>query len=439
MRGPPDDHSPGRPRGRGGRRRGCGPRPRRPPRGACRARGLGPQGPRRPQRPRAHHEPARRAPARGRRPQRGGGGRPGPARVIARVDRRPARRHPGVLRAAARRLGRARGPVGGRPPRQRRGRPAGPRAGLPDGPAVVAAGTSRRPGAARREPQPPPSFVVGLAERIGAELVPMGSAGVKAMAVLDGTVDAYVHAGGQYEWDSAAPVAVATGYGLAPTRVDGSPLEYNRRDPWLPTWSSRARRSSTRCGPRSTRWPEPGRSGASADRAGGRPGAAELGGAPHLVPDEQPDRPAARGHRHARADGLGLRRRSRRCRAAPEYGWTRAPAQPGSTTAMRRCRRTARRETAPLRVTTSAHVVPLSEVVRSTPRAEDAGAEAPLGREVVTAALPQGLTISSRGVCTSVAFSGLRAQPLAADPGSLQDHRRRRWSTAGARTWRRHR
>ncbi len=80
----------------------------------------------------------------------------------------------------------------------------------------------------------PPSFVVDLADRIGAELVPMGSAGVKAMAVLDGTVDAYVHAGGQYEWDSAAPVAVATGYGLAPTRVDGSPLEYNRRDPWLP-------------------------------------------------------------------------------------------------------------------------------------------------------------------------------------------------------------
>ncbi len=93
----------------------------------------------------------------------------------------------------------------------------------PDGPVRLAVSRSR-----------PPSFVVGLAERIGAELVPMGSAGVKAMAVLDGTVDAYVHAGGQYEWDSAAPVAVATGYGLAPTRLDGSPLEYNRRDPWLP-------------------------------------------------------------------------------------------------------------------------------------------------------------------------------------------------------------
>ncbi|MGG5260588.1 3'(2'),5'-bisphosphate nucleotidase CysQ [Phycicoccus avicenniae] len=80
----------------------------------------------------------------------------------------------------------------------------------------------------------PPAFVVALAERLGAELVPMGSAGVKAMAVLDGTVDAYVHAGGQYEWDSAAPVAVALGHGLAPTRVDGSPLEYNRESPWLP-------------------------------------------------------------------------------------------------------------------------------------------------------------------------------------------------------------
>ena len=93
----------------------------------------------------------------------------------------------------------------------------------PDGPVRLAVSRSR-----------PPTVVVDLAERIGAELVPMGSAGVKAMAVLDGSVDAYVHAGGQYEWDSAAPVAVATGYGLAPTRVDGSPLEYNRPDPWLP-------------------------------------------------------------------------------------------------------------------------------------------------------------------------------------------------------------
>ncbi|GGL29583.1 3'(2'),5'-bisphosphate nucleotidase CysQ [Phycicoccus endophyticus] len=93
----------------------------------------------------------------------------------------------------------------------------------PEGPVRLAVSRSR-----------PPAFVVDLAERLGAELVAMGSAGVKAMAVIDGTVDAYVHAGGQYEWDSAAPVAVAIGHGLAPTRLDGSPLEYNRENPWLP-------------------------------------------------------------------------------------------------------------------------------------------------------------------------------------------------------------
>jgi 3'(2'), 5'-bisphosphate nucleotidase len=64
--------------------------------------------------------------------------------------------------------------------------------------------------------------------------VPMGSNGVKVMAVLDGTVDAYVHAGGQYEWDSAAPVAVAIAAGLVATRLDGSVLEYNQPDPWSP-------------------------------------------------------------------------------------------------------------------------------------------------------------------------------------------------------------
>ena len=62
----------------------------------------------------------------------------------------------------------------------------------------------------------------------------MGSAGAKIAAVVDGTVDAYVHAGGQYEWDSAAPVAVATATGLHASRVDGSALEYNRADPRLP-------------------------------------------------------------------------------------------------------------------------------------------------------------------------------------------------------------
>lgn len=80
----------------------------------------------------------------------------------------------------------------------------------------------------------PPEFVTLLADNLGAELVPMGSAGVKAMSVLEGEADAYVHAGGQYEWDSAAPVAVARRHGLHTSRVDGSPLTYNRENPYLP-------------------------------------------------------------------------------------------------------------------------------------------------------------------------------------------------------------
>ena len=62
----------------------------------------------------------------------------------------------------------------------------------------------------------------------------MGSAGVKAMAVVTGEVDAYLHGGGQYEWDSAAPVAVAAAAGLHTSRLDGSPLTYNNENPWLP-------------------------------------------------------------------------------------------------------------------------------------------------------------------------------------------------------------
>jgi 3'(2'), 5'-bisphosphate nucleotidase len=80
----------------------------------------------------------------------------------------------------------------------------------------------------------PPAVAAHLGERADVELVPMGSNGVKVMAVLDGTADAYVHAGGQYEWDSAAPVAVATAAGLVATRIDGSPLVYNQPDPWSP-------------------------------------------------------------------------------------------------------------------------------------------------------------------------------------------------------------
>lgn len=80
----------------------------------------------------------------------------------------------------------------------------------------------------------PPSFSQALAERLDAVLVPMGSAGIKAMAVVDGTVDAYVHDGGQHEWDSAVPVAVALAAGLHASRLDGSPLVYNQPDPSVP-------------------------------------------------------------------------------------------------------------------------------------------------------------------------------------------------------------
>ncbi len=80
----------------------------------------------------------------------------------------------------------------------------------------------------------PPDFVPGVAERLGAEVVPMGSAGAKIAAVVRGEAELYVHAGGQYEWDSAAPVAVALAAGFHAGRLDGSPLRYARPDPWLP-------------------------------------------------------------------------------------------------------------------------------------------------------------------------------------------------------------
>ncbi|MET7749900.1 inositol monophosphatase family protein [Micromonospora sp. NPDC005367] len=80
----------------------------------------------------------------------------------------------------------------------------------------------------------PPVFLTDLADDVGAHLVPMGSAGAKIAAVVTGEVDAYIHAGGQYEWDSAAPVAVATATGLHASRIDGSTLKYNEADPRLP-------------------------------------------------------------------------------------------------------------------------------------------------------------------------------------------------------------
>ncbi len=80
----------------------------------------------------------------------------------------------------------------------------------------------------------PPAVATTAAAALDAELVPMGSAGWKVTAVVRGKADAYVHAGGMYQWDSAAPVAVARAAGLTAVRLDGSPLVYNGPDAWLP-------------------------------------------------------------------------------------------------------------------------------------------------------------------------------------------------------------
>ncbi|MDG2002006.1 MAG: 3'(2'),5'-bisphosphate nucleotidase CysQ [Novosphingobium sp.] len=80
----------------------------------------------------------------------------------------------------------------------------------------------------------PAKEATAVAERIGAELVPMGSAGAKAMSIILGDSDIYLHSGGQYEWDSCAPAAVALGAGLHCSRIDGSPLVYNQQDTYMP-------------------------------------------------------------------------------------------------------------------------------------------------------------------------------------------------------------
>jgi len=80
----------------------------------------------------------------------------------------------------------------------------------------------------------PAAEAVAVAEKLGAELLAMGSAGAKAMAVVRGEAEIYLHTGGQYEWDSAAPVAVAVAHGLHASRVDGSPLIYNQREVYMP-------------------------------------------------------------------------------------------------------------------------------------------------------------------------------------------------------------
>jgi len=80
----------------------------------------------------------------------------------------------------------------------------------------------------------PAAEALAVAEQLGCELMPMGSAGAKAMAVVLGQAEIYLHSGGQYEWDNCAPVAVAKAHGLHCSRIDGAPLVYNRPDTYLP-------------------------------------------------------------------------------------------------------------------------------------------------------------------------------------------------------------
>jgi len=98
-------------------------------------------------------------------------------------------------------------------------------------PALAPANTPLRMLVSRTRPA---AEAVAVAEAVGAELLPMGSAGAKAMAVVRGEADIYLHTGGQYEWDNCAPAAVAAAAGLHVSRVDGSPLVYNTEDPYLP-------------------------------------------------------------------------------------------------------------------------------------------------------------------------------------------------------------
>jgi 3'(2'), 5'-bisphosphate nucleotidase len=117
--------------------------------------------------------------------------------------------------------------------------------------AAVALPAARRTYATEPAPAPPPPLdgrrlrvvmsrsraphaSVVVAAALDAELLRLGSAGAKTMAVVAGDADVYVHAGGMYEWDSCAPTAVAAAAGLHVSRIDGSPLRYNRPDPWLP-------------------------------------------------------------------------------------------------------------------------------------------------------------------------------------------------------------
>lgn len=101
---------------------------------------------------------------------------------------------------------------------------------------TVTAPPASRPGPIRitASSNRPPRVLWTLRDRLDIEFVAIGSAGAKAMAVVRGDADAYIHAGGQWEWDSAAPAGVLQAAGLHATRIDGSPLHYNQPDPYLP-------------------------------------------------------------------------------------------------------------------------------------------------------------------------------------------------------------
>ncbi|HEY5841851.1 MAG TPA: 3'(2'),5'-bisphosphate nucleotidase CysQ [Mycobacterium sp.] len=102
---------------------------------------------------------------------------------------------------------------------------------------TVRAGARRDPAAPIRitaSTHRPPPVLYRMADTMDFEMVRIGSAGAKAMAVVRGDVDAYIHAGGQWEWDSAAPAGVVLAAGMHASRLDGSPMLYNRPDPYLP-------------------------------------------------------------------------------------------------------------------------------------------------------------------------------------------------------------
>jgi 3'(2'), 5'-bisphosphate nucleotidase len=80
----------------------------------------------------------------------------------------------------------------------------------------------------------PAAEALAVAQALGAQLIPMGSAGAKAMAIVLGEADIYLHSGGQYEWDSCAPAAVALAHGLHCSRINGQPLIYNQQDTYMP-------------------------------------------------------------------------------------------------------------------------------------------------------------------------------------------------------------